>query len=139
MIQIKTDMLTMNIKGMVNLNNILTGPSTSDAIQKKERTIKSDNAQERDANGQEFYSKQKKKIKMSKEQFDKALTLLNEKSFMKEMNWIAFASIEGDFFYAEVKSTTGEVIRRMSEFDLWEVFDNPDVNNHKGQLLKRTA
>ena len=49
----------MNIKGLLNPITITTGVKSTEAVQKKERAIKSDNAEERDANGQEFYSKNK--------------------------------------------------------------------------------
>lgn len=129
----------MNIKGLIGTNQITNGPSAAESVQKKERLIKSENTEERDANGQELYSKQQQKKKMSKEQFQIALDLLNKKTFMTDMKWTAFEVIEGDFFYAEVRSESGEVIRRMSEFDLWEVFEDYSVNENKGQLLKKTA
>ena len=129
----------MNIKGLINPNLISNGVKPSDGIQKNERVIKSDNTNERDANGQEFYSKNKKKQRMTKEQFDRALALLNQKNFMVEMKWRAYEVIENDFFYAEVKSEDGTVIRRMSEFDMWEMFEDKSVDETKGQLLKKSA
>lgn len=129
----------MNIKGLINPNIISNGVKPTEGIQKKERPIKSDNAEERDANGQEMYFKNRKKQRMTREQFLRALALLNKKSFMLEMKWRAFEVIENDFFFAEVKSEDGTVIRRMSEFDMWELFDEPSVEENKGQLLKKTA
>jgi hypothetical protein len=129
----------MNIKGLVNPNLISNGVKSSDGVQKNERVIKSDNTNERDANGQEFYSKNKKKQRMTKEQFDRALALLNQKPFMLEMKWRAFEMNDNGFFYAEVKSEDGTVIRRMSEFDMWELFEEKSVDETKGQLLKKTA
>ncbi len=129
----------MNIKGLVNPNLISNGVKSSDGVQKNERVIKSDNTNERDANGQEFYSKNKKKQRMTKEQFDRALALLNQKPFMLEMKWRAFEMNDNGFFYAEVKSEDGTVIRRMSEFDMWELFEEKSVDETKGQLLKKMA
>jgi hypothetical protein len=129
----------MNIKGLLNPNLVVGGLKPSDTVQKTERTIKSENTEERDANGQEMYSKNKKKQRMTAEQFQKALAILNEKPFMIEMKWQAFEVIENDFFYAEVKSTDGTLIRRMSEFDMWELFEEKSVDENKGQLLRKTA
>jgi hypothetical protein len=129
----------MNIKGLVNPNFISNGIKPSEGVQKNERVIKSDNTSERDANGQEFYSKNKKKQRMTKEQFDRAMALLNQKTFMVEMKWRAYEVLENDFFYAEVKSEDGTVIRRMSEFDMWELFEDKSVDETKGQLLKKSA
>lgn len=129
----------MNIKGLIGANQINNGPSAADGVQKKERVIKSENTEERDGNGQELYSKQQKKKKMSKEQFQTALEILNKKTFMTDMKWTAYEVQEGNFLFAEVRSESGEVIRRMSEFDLWEVFEDHSVDENKGQLLKKTA
>lgn len=129
----------MNIKGLMNSNFISNGVKPSEGVQKNERVIKSENAHDRDGNGQELYFKNKKKQRMTKEQFDRALILLNKKHFMLEMKWCAFAVNDNDFFYAEVKSEDGTVIRRMSEFDMWELFEDKPADETKGQLLKKTA
>ncbi len=129
----------MNIKGLMNPNLISGGIKPSDTVQKTERNIKSENTQDRDANGQEMYSKNKKKQRMTAEQFGRALALLNQKPFMIEMKWQAFEVMQNDFFYAEVRSADGVVIRRMSEFDMWELFEDKSADEHKGQLLSKTA
>lgn len=129
----------MNIKGLINPNLISGGIKPSEGVQKNERVIKSDTTNERDANGQELYFKNKKKQRMTKDQFDRALAILNQKPFMVEMKWRAFAVNENDFFFAEVKSEDGTVIRRMSEFDMWELFEEKSVDETKGQLLKKSA
>jgi hypothetical protein len=129
----------MNIKGLLNPIHLTTGTKSTEAVQQNERAIKSDNTNERDANGQEFYSKQKKKHRMTIEQFRRALALLNQKPFMTDMKWAAFEVIENEFYFAEVKSEDGTVIRRMSEFDMWELFEDHTVDENKGQLLKKSA
>ena len=129
----------MNIKGLINPNLISSELKPSQGVQKNERVIKSDNTNERDANGQEFYSKNKKKQRMTKEQFDRALSILNQKPFMVEMKWYAVEVIENNFYFADVKSVDGTVIRRMSEFDMWEMFEEKSVDENKGQLLKKSA
>lgn len=129
----------MNIRNLLGLNNIMSGVSATNSIQKADRQIKSDNTNDRDANGQMLYQKQKKKEKMTPEQFEKALALLNQKSFMKDMNWMAIEFLENEVRYAEVRDSNGEVIRRLSEYDMWELFDDVSVDQNKGNLLKRTA
>jgi hypothetical protein len=116
----------MNIKGLVNSNLISEGLKSTKDVSQKERPIKSDNTEDRDANGQEFYSKN-------------ALAILNQKPFMLEMKWLAHEVCENDFYFADVKSADGTVIRRMSEFDLWEMFEETPVDTNKGQLLKKSA
>ena len=126
----------MNVKNLLGLNSQITSVKKSATA---DRPIKSEASQERDANGQEFYQKQQKKEKMNAEQFAKALSILKEKSFMKEMNWLATAYEENGLKYAWVKDQSGTTIRKIAEFDLWELFDSTSQIPNKGQLLKRTA
>jgi hypothetical protein len=123
----------MNIKGLNSLN-IPAVPM------KTEKTIKSDSTTDRDANGQYFNNKKKKQQAMTEEQFDQALATLNKKSFMTEMNWTAKKVVNNEIKYAEVTNASGEVIRTISEFDMWDLFsDEGSVEKNKGQLLKKIA
>lgn len=126
----------MNIKNLLGLNSLVTPVAKSASV---DRPIKSEASQERDANGQEFYSKQQKKERMTAEQFQKALSLLKEKPFMKDMNWIAIAYEENGLKYAWIQDQAGATIRKIAEFDLWEIFDPSQQIPNKGQLLKKTA
>ncbi len=76
---------------------------------------------------------------MSDEQFQKALLILKEKSFVKDMNWQVSVFEENSCRYAWVQDLQGTSIRKISEYDLWELFDEPAVDATKGQLLKKTA
>ena len=123
----------MNIKGLNSLN-IPAVPT------KTEKTIKSDSTTDRDANGQYFHNKKKQQKAMTEEQFDQALATLNKKSFMLDMNWTAKKVVNNEIKYAEVSNTSGEVIRTISEFDMWDLFsDEGSVEKNKGQLLKKIA
>ena len=126
----------MNIKNLLGLNTSIT-PVTRSAT--ADRPIKSQASQERDANGQEFYSKQQKKEKMSTEQFSKALELLKQKPFIKELNWVVVAHMEDGLQFAWVQDQSGKTIRKIAEYDLWEIFDTTAHIPNKGQLLKKTA
>ncbi len=123
----------MNIKGLNSLN-IPAVPM------KTEKTIKSDGTTDRDAQGQYFHNKKKKQQAMTDEQFEQALATLNKKSFMTEMNWTAKKVMKEEVKYAEVTNASGEVIRTISEFDMWDIFsDEGSVEKNKGQLLKKIA
>lgn len=126
----------MNVKNLIGHLNQITAPA---AAAKTERAIKTDNTQDRDANGQQFYQKERHKEKMNDEQFDKAIALLREKNFVKEMNWVVLATFENDLKFAWVQDSQGQTIRKISEFDLWEVFEDAKSVETKGQLLKKTA
>ena len=126
----------MNVKSLLGINSQVTPISKSAPV---DRPIKSEASNERDANGQELFSKQQKKEKMTAEQFQKALVLLQAKPFMKEMNWVAVAFEENGIKYAWVQDQDGKTIRKIAEFDLWDVFDPAPPVSSKGHLLRKTA
>lgn len=127
----------MNIKNFTGVNALTTPVGQ---VGKVERQIKSESSnQDRDANGQQLFDQKRKKEKMTDEQFQKALAVLREKNFVKEMNWTVTAEIENEVKYAWILSAEGETIRKIIEYDLWELFDNPKPEATKGQLLKKTA
>lgn len=129
----------MNVKNLAGNAIINSLPATKGA-NASEKTIKSEMTHDRDANGQAMYQKNKKKEKMTREQAEKAIENLNAKHFMTDMKWAAVLVDEDGFYYAEVKDQTDNVIRKIAEFDLWEVFETPAAEHtQKGNLLKRTA
>ena len=130
----------MNIKNLIGNSAPITASPTAPTVAAKiERPIKTDTATDRDPNGQQFYQKERKKEKMSDEQFEKAISLLREKQFIKDLNWTVLAIVENDLKFACVQDQDGHTIRRISEYDLWEVFDDIRTEETKGQLLKKTA
>lgn len=84
-------------------------------------------------------TKSEKKEKMTDEQFQKAVAILREKHFIKDMHWLVLIAEEDGVKYACVQDSSGNSIRRIAEFDLWEVFEDVKSEETKGQLLKRTA
>ncbi|WP_409479223.1 hypothetical protein [Pseudobdellovibrio sp. HCB154] len=129
----------MNVKNLAGNAIINTLPSTQQ--QPETKAIKSENTHDRDANGQQLYQKQqKKKEKMTREQAEKAIANLNAKHFMLDMKWVAVLVEDEGYFYAEVKDQSQNLIRKIAEHDLWEVFETPtNETSQKGNLLKRTA
>jgi hypothetical protein len=126
----------VNIKNLIgNVNQIASPPAAA----KTDRLIKTDNTQDRDANGQQLYHKERKKEKMTEEQFQKAVAILREKHFIKDMHWTVSAMEENGLKFACVQDAAGNTIRKIIEFDLWEVFDDVKSEDTKGQLLKKTA
>ncbi len=124
----------MNIKGFSTLQIQTPVSAVTD------KQIKSDQTHDRDAQGQYFSQKQKKNQAMSDEQFDLALKKLNQKTFMIEMNWTANKIIRNEIKYAEVRNQSNDIIRCISEYDMWELFsDESPVEKSKGQLLKTVA
>jgi len=126
----------MNIKNL--LGNATPIASASNAA-KVERPIKMDSSHDRDPGGQQYSQQEKKKEKMTQQQFDKAITVLREKHFIKDMNWVVLAAKENDIKYAWVQDRNGTSIRKIIEYDLWEIFDDVKSEETKGQLLKKSA
>lgn len=126
----------MNIKNLLG-NSASIAPVANAA--KVERPIKMDSSHDRDPNGQQYSQQEKKKEKMTQEQFDKAIAILREKNFIKDMNWVVVAVHENDVKYAWVQDSGGQSIRKIIEFDLWEIFDDTKPEETKGQLLKKSA
>jgi hypothetical protein len=125
----------MNVKNFLGTQASITSVSK---VEKVDRQIKTDSTADRDANGQQAYQREKRKDKMTEEQFDQALALLREKSFVKEMSWVVLATMENELKYAWVQDSNGQTIRKISEYDLWDIFDETPAET-KGQLLKKTA
>lgn len=129
----------MNVKNLAGSAIINTLPPVKGA-NATEKTIKSESTHDRDANGQMLYQQNKKKEKMTREQAEKAIALLNAKQFMTDMKWAAMLIDDNGYYYAEVKDAEGQLIRKIAETDLWDVFDMPATeNSQKGNLLKKTA
>ena len=127
----------MNIKNFTGVNAVTTPVAQ---VGKVDRQIKSESSnQDRDANGQQLCDQRRKKEKMSAEQFEKAIALLKEKKYIKDMNWQVFAESENGVRYAWIKDSQDQTIRKIIEYDLWELFDDPHIESTKGQLLKKTA
>lgn len=126
--------IRMNIKGLTG--NIPTLPVRP--VEKLDRTIKSDSAHDRDANGQQLFDDQKKqREQMSEEQIEKCIEHLKNLPAVKDNNWIIeFSEIESRRFVL-VKDSSGQLIRKFPESDLWTL--PTDLDDPKGQLLKKTA
>lgn len=126
----------MNIKNLIG-NAAPLAPVKE--ASKVERQIKTeDSATDRDPSGQ-YYQQKKQREKMTQEQFEKAVTLLREKAFVKDLNWQVLPCEENGLKFAWVQDSAGVSIRKISEFDLWEVFEDAKSTETKGQLLKKTA
>lgn len=127
----------MNVKNFLGSNQLLNGITPTSGVN---RAIKSESTHDRDANGQALFQEQKKKKKMTREQAVNAITILNAKHFMLDMKWTALLVDDNGFYYAEVVDQDQKQIRKISEFDLWELLEpQTTTETQKGNLLKRTA
>lgn len=124
----------MNIKGLIP--NI-TPDTKVRSVESIGKTIKSDEAHDRDANGQETYSDQQdRREPMNDEQLEKAMEHLQSLPAFKEHKWTVHLEVEESGKFVVVKDNLGTVIRRIPELELWTL---PSDNSPRGQLLKRSA
>lgn len=122
----------MNIKGLIG--NI--GPTDIKPVEKSTRTIKSDEAHDRDANGQQAFGDQQQHEPMSDEQLEKAMEHLRQLPATKEHKWqISLEKTEKGNFVLVIDNI-GTLIRRIPEVELWTL---PSDQSPRGQLLKKSA
>lgn len=125
----------MNIKGLIS--NILPNRELR-SVEGVGKTIKSDQTNDRDANGQQSYgeNQQEQREPMSEEQLEKAMSHLRNLPAMKEHKWTVHLEKDGEKRFVIVKDNLGTIIRRIPELELWTL---PSDDSPRGQLLKRSA
>ena len=124
----------MNIKGLVNS----ISPTDIRPVEKTERTIKSDETHDRDANGQQTFgqNQEQQREPMSDDQLEKAMQHLRDLPATKEHKWQISLDVSEKGKFVLVKDNLGNVIRRIPELELWTL---PSDQSPKGQLLKKAA
>jgi hypothetical protein len=126
--------LGMNIKGLINFPTSEIRP-----IEKVDRTIKSEEAQDRDANGQDFSrhgEQQQHREPMNEEQLNRALDHLKNLPGVKEHHWTIELEVADNGRFFLVKDNLGTLIRRIPELDLWTLETDIQPTGHH---LKKTA
>lgn len=123
----------MNIKGLVNIPSPDLRP-----VEKIDRTIKSDETHDRDANGQQAFSQnqQQHREPMTEEQLEKALDHLRNLPGVKEHKWTVELELASNGRFVLIKDNLGTVIRRIPELDLWTLETDIQPTGH---LLKKVA
>lgn len=108
-----------------------------------DRSIKSGNTTDRDANGQAAYDQnqqQQQRPPMTEEQLEKALQQLREYPAIKEHNLTVELVEQAGRRFVFLKESDGKVIRRIPEAELWTLPNmSPNDPKPKGQLLRKTA
>lgn len=125
----------MNIKGLL-------GPNIAPAIkstEKVDRAIRSETAQDRDANGQQAFgdNQQQNRQPMSEEQLKKVLAHLRNLPAVKEHHWTVTLELQADKKFVLIKDNLGNTIRKIPELELWSLPTDDEAG--KGNLLSRAA
>lgn len=122
----------MNIKSV--------GPNlTLTEVKKPEvsKETKLDNSQERDA--QVFYGngKEQEKKKLTDEEIQEVIGHLKELQFVKDNNWTIRLERSGLINTVFVEDSTGKIIRRIPEQDLWGLLSQKNKDQNKGNFLNK--
>jgi hypothetical protein len=105
-----------------------------------DRTIKTENATERDGNGQQQYqSPEKKKEPMTDEEFEQATALLKTFGAITEHKLIVEVVQEAHRRWILIKEADGTVLRRVQEDELESLMMSHGTDPKKGQLISKTA
>ncbi len=103
-----------------------------------EKAIKSENATEREGNGQMPWDQGKKpRPPMSDEELRQAKEKLLEIESVKNSGWIVEESHTETKKILLVKDAEGNLIRRILEDEIWQLLEPPDKN--RGRIINRAA
>ena len=124
----------MNIKGF--FPNIF-GVKDVRTVDKTGRLLKSDEAHDRDANGQQAFDDTREQHEpMTDEQLNAAMEQLRNLPVAKEHKWTIHLMESEEGRFVIVKDNLGSMIRKIPESELWTL---PRDSSSKGQLLKKSA
>lgn len=126
----------MDIKGA--LNQII--PLNLRSKDKVQKSIKSENATDRDGNGQQAFGdpNQQQKEPMSEEQMQKALDHLKTLPAVTENNLELVVTKKDGRYLILLKEPTGKVVRRILEAELWTL-QIMHAEDKRGQILNKSA
>lgn len=103
-----------------------------------ERTIKSENATEREGNGQMSWDQQQKpRPPMSDEELKQAKEKLLQIEAVQNSGWIVEEAHTETKKVLLVKDAEGKIVRRIMEEEIWQLLEPPDKN--RGRILNRAA
>ena len=120
----------MNIKG-VNLNPILP----IDQKARVEGKTRAQSSTDRDANGQRQQAEQEQKRHLNQQEFDDALKALGELPGLKANSLSIKVEVQADCRIILILDPQGQVVRRLSEQQLWTA--TRDKDRQTGKILDK--
>jgi uncharacterized FlaG/YvyC family protein len=120
----------MNIKSVAPNPVIPLEPKQK--VDGNSRTV---STQDRDANGRQEQKEPEIKRHLSQEEFDEALKALEETSGIKSNNLTIRVEMKDDCRVVVIADSTGKVVRRLSESQLWTA--TRDKDRQTGKILDR--
>lgn len=127
----------MDIKRLLNLNFF----TPTKAPSRVNQVYQNDKSQDRDANGQEQYQQQQQQQNkgMTEAEFNEAVEAFKLLPAVKEHNWKVSTLVEDEKNFLLLKDNLGNLIRKIPDYDLWDIRTNSNSSAAKGTLLKKTA
>jgi uncharacterized FlaG/YvyC family protein len=124
----------MDVKGIAKIIN----PITIHGKDRVDKSIRSDNTQEREGNGQMPTGEDsEQKGSMNEEQFQQALDHLKKHQIFKDHQLEIQIQFISEKRFVIIKESNGKILRRIPESELWSLIHSKDSD--KGQLLSKTA
>lgn len=123
----------MNVK---SLTPSLTALDSRPRVDGKENVRLQDTG-DRDANGQQQQSEHEQKRHLSDSEFDVALAALKENSAVKTHNLQVRVESQSGLRVVLIEDINGQVVRRLTEADLWTVTREKD--RPTGKLLDKAG
>jgi hypothetical protein len=125
----------MNIK---SLNPQTVSLEYAKGVNEK-KEVKSSEAGDRDADGRRESDQRAPKHQLTDEELEFVLEALNSLSGVKDKNLVV-SHIENEGHYTFlIKDPYGEILRRLSTNDAWEIYLNHNSEKTTGQLLDKAV
>lgn len=123
----------MNIRGLSNPALVLG----KERVEEQKRNLKSDQATDRDANGQQTYDDGSGQVCLSDEQMEKALKMIQNHPGFSDNGLEAKIEHQGSLKYIAIYSPDSQLIKRINETSLAQYLESG--GQEAFHLVSRTA
>jgi hypothetical protein len=120
----------------MNIKNVVTAPILPvDPKNKVEGNARAKASTDRDANGQRQQPEPELKRHLTQQEFDDAIKALGETPGLKSNNLSIKVEVQGDHRVIYIVAPDGQIVRRLSESQLWAA--TRDKDRQTGKFLDK--
>jgi hypothetical protein len=120
----------------MNIKNVVTTPILPvDPKQRVEGNARAKASTDRDANGQREQPEPELKRHLTQQEFDDAIKALGETPGLKSNNLSIKVEVQGDHRVIYIVAPDGQIVRRLSESQLWAA--TRDKDRQTGKFLDK--
>lgn len=123
----------MNIRGLTPQIAAIDSRLRAEAKDK----VRLENSPERDANGRQESTGDEKKRHLTEDEFQQALQALKDNPHIASSLLTVHVEAQGESRVVLIKDATGQVVRRLSEADLWLV--TREAERPTGKILDKAG